>query len=218
MGSPEADQVRTGSAAGSGLARGGGRLGSGFRRLARRLAERRPAGLGADEVGEAGGGGMGRAQRMLAVARHRVAVLLGRGHRLRPHGLGLRRLLEAAPHQLDQPAGRAPAAVGLVDNEHQGAAVAHVDQVLEIGHGRLDQQPLLLVEGQLAGGPVLGDETRKLVVGDERLDLLLRRGLDLGDLGRGEPGGETAGQPAAAGAGHRDGRAGGIGSRHFSLY
>ena len=145
-------------------------------------------------------------------------MLLGRGGRLRPHGLGLRRLLEGPPHELDQPPGRAPAAVGLVDDEHQGAAVAHVDQVLEIGHGRLDQQPLLLVEGQLAGGPVVRDEPRKLVVGDERLDFLLRRGLDLGDLGRGEPGGEPPGQPAAAGAGHRDGRAGGVGSRHFSLY
>ncbi len=90
--------------------------------------------------------------------------------------------------------------------------------MLEIGHRRLDQQPLLLVEGQLAGGPVLGDETRKLAVGDERQDFLLRRGLDLGDLGRGEPGGEAPCQPAAAGAGQRDGRAGGVGSRHFSLY
>ena len=215
MGSPEADQVRTGSAAGAGSLGGGGRLGSGFRRLARGLAQRRPAGLGADEVGEAGGGGMGRAQRMLAVARHRVPMLIGRGGGGRAHGLRLRRLLEAAPHELDQPAGRAPAAVGLVDDEHQRAAVAHVDQMLEIGHGRLDQQPLLLVEGQLAGGPVLRDQPRKLAVGDERLDLLLGRGLDLGDLGRGEPGGEAAGQPAAAGTGHRDGRAGGVGSRHF---
>ena len=98
---------------------------------------------------------MGRAQRMLAVAGHRVAVLLGRGGGLRPRGLGLGRLLEGPPHQLDQPAGRAPAAVGLVDDEHQGAAVAHVDEMLEIGHGRLDQQPLLLVEGQLARGPVV---------------------------------------------------------------
>ncbi len=90
--------------------------------------------------------------------------------------------------------------------------------MLEIGHGRLDQHPLLLVEGQLAGGPVLLDEPGELAVGDERLDFLLRRGLDLGDLGRGEPGGEAPGQPAAAGTGQRDGRAGGVGSRHFSLY
>ena len=218
MGSPEADQVRAGSSASAaGRARSGQRAPRArFRRLARGLAQRRPAGLGADEVGEAGGGGMGRAQRMLAVARHRVPMLLGRRGGLRPHGLGLGRLLEAPPHELDQPAGRAPAAVGLVDNEHQGAAVAHVDQVLEIGHRRLDQQPLLLVEGQLAGGPVVGDELGELVVGDERLDLLLRRGLDLGDLGRGEPGGEAARQPAATGTGHRDGGAGGVGSRHFS--
>ena len=43
-----------GRGGGSGLARGDGRLGSGFRRLTRRLPQRRPAGLGADEVGEAG--------------------------------------------------------------------------------------------------------------------------------------------------------------------
>ncbi len=90
--------------------------------------------------------------------------------------------------------------------------------MLEIGHGRLDQHPLLLVEGQLAGGPVLCHELGELVVGDECLNLFLGRGLDLGDLGRGEPGGEAACQPAAAGAGQRDGRAGGVGRRHFSLY
>ncbi len=106
MGSPEADQVRAGSsasAAGAGSLGATGASGVGCRRLARRLAQRGPAGLGADEVGEARGGGMGRAQRMLAVARHRVAMLLGRRGRLRPHGLGLGRLLEGAPHELDQP-------------------------------------------------------------------------------------------------------------------
>ena len=173
------------------------------------------AGLGGEEVDEAVDGLLRRTQRVLPVALHRLGR--GAGGRRRVAALvGLARLVQPVDHQLDEVAYRVPGAVRLIDDEEHRAAVADIDQARKLKPSRLEQVRLPRGQGELANGGVLLDQAGEVPVADESLDVFLGRGVEPFDLGRGETGGETSGEPALAGAGHLDGRAGEH-TRHVGL-
>ena len=101
------------------------------------------AGLGGEEVDEAVDGLLGRAQRMLAVALHRLGRGAGGRRRVAPL-VGLARVLEALDHQLDEVPYRMPGSVRLIDDEEHRAAVADVDEARELQPRRLEQVGLPL--------------------------------------------------------------------------
>ncbi len=109
-----------------------------------------------------------------------------------------------------------PGPVGLVDDEEHRPSVADIDEARKLQPRRLEQAGLPLGQGKIANGGVLVDEAGEIPVTDKGLDVFLGRGVEPFDLGRGETGGETSGEPARTGAGHLDGRAG-EGTRHVGL-
>ncbi len=141
---------------------------------------------------------------MLAVALHRLGR--GAGGRRRVAALvGLAHVLEALDHQLDEVPHRMPGPVRLVDDEEHGPSIADVDEARELQPRRLEQAGLPLGQGKVADGGVLVDQAGEVPVADKSLDVLLGRRVEPSDLGRGEAGGETSGEPALADAGHLDG-------------
>ena len=163
--------------------------------------------LGGQEVDEAVDGFLRRPQRMLAVALHRLGRGAGGRGRVPPL-VGLAHVLEALDHQLDEVPHRMPGPVRLVDDEEHGPSVADIDEARKLQPRRLEQAGLPLGQGQSTEGGVLLDQAGEVPVADKSLDVFLGRRVEPFDLGRGETGGETSGEPALAGAGHLDGGTG----------
>ncbi len=167
------------------------------------------------KVDEAVDGLLRRAQRMLAVALHRLGRGAGGCWRV-PSLVGLAHALEALDHELDEVPHRMPGPVGLVDDEQHRPSVADVDEARKLKPRRLEQAGLPLGQRKVADGGVLVDQAGEVPVGDKGLDVFLRCRVEPFDLGRGEAGGETSGEPALAGAGHLDGGTGEH-ARHVGL-